>query len=386
MAFGFATAQQILFGSGTVQKAGEQAAQLGRRALLVVGRSDGRAAVLTRPLTQAGVAWTIFNVAGEPDLAQVAKGADQARANGCDLVIGLGGGSALDAAKAIAALATNTDPVETYLEVISQARPLLQRPLPCIAIPTTAGTGSEVTRNAVLHCPRRRVKVSLRSPAMLPALALVDPQLTLGLPPSVTAATGADALTQLLEAFVSTRANPLTDALCRAGLPLAARALLRVFRNGSDLAARGDMSLASLFGGLALANAGLGAVHGIAGPLGGMISAPHGALCARLLPFVMAANVQALTRREPAAAALSRYAEAARLLTGSHRALPRDALAWLRHLMNALEIPFLSHWGLTPQALPELLAKARQASSMQANPIVLTDAELIALITDAMAG
>ena len=233
------------------------------------------------------------------------------RAN-CDLIIGLGGGSAIDTGKAIAALLTNAgDPLD-YLEVIGRGQALTDAPAPFIAIPTTAGTGAEVTRNAVLASPEHRVKVSLRSPLMLPRVALVDPELTYGLPPAITASTGLDALTQLIEPFVSIRANPLTDAICRDGMRRAARSLRRAYEEGTMLPPARTWP-ASLFGGLALANAGLGAVHGFAGPLGGLFPAPHGVICARLLPLIVEANVRALQERKPNTSVLQRYAEVARL-------------------------------------------------------------------------
>jgi alcohol dehydrogenase class IV len=383
MRFSFA-ARKILFGPGTADQAAREAAGMGRRALLVTGRHPDRAADFIARLAQAGVGHALFGVVGEPQIETVTDGAALARREQCDLVIGLGGGSALDAAKAIAALAVNTGPIERYLEVIGQGQRLTRTPLPCIAIPTTAGTGSEVTRNAVLKSTAHNVKVSLRGDGMLPLLAVVDPLLTLGLPPDVTAATGCDALTQLLEAFVSAKANPLTDGLCREGLARAAVALPRAVAHGDDLNARSDMSLASLLSGLALANAGLGAVHGIAGPLGGMIAAPHGAVCARLLPEVMAANVQALARRAPQSAALERYRQVARILTGLSQATTADGVQWVRQLVRQFAIPSLAHWGLTTAAVTELVAHARRASSMQGNPIELAAEELTGIVLATM--
>ncbi|MBR9982449.1 MAG: iron-containing alcohol dehydrogenase [Desulfatitalea sp.] len=384
MPFDFTTAGRILFGAGTAGRVALEAARMGRAAMLVAGRRTTPAAMLGRQLEAQGVAWRVFAVAGEPEVEQVVQGAALARDHGCDLVIGLGGGSALDAAKAIAALATNTEPVETYLEIIGQGQPLNRRPLPCIAVPTTAGTGSEATRNAVLKSRRHQVKVSLRSPEMLPDLAVVDPELTLGVPPEITAATGCDALTQLLEAFVSTRANALTDALCREALGRAARALPRAVAHGDDLDARTDMALASLFSGMALANAGLGAVHGIAGPLGGMVAGPHGALCARLLPPVVAANLDALSRQDPDGPAVQRYTEAARLMLGRPTAGATDLVVWLRAMVDTFQVPPLSHWGLTPDSVPSLVAKAKAASSMKGNPAALTDDELAAIVLQAL--
>ena len=383
MNFEFATATRIIFGAGKLAEAGPLAASLGKRALLVTGahptRSDGLAAQLAR----LGIETTRYSVAGEPTVELARQGAETARRENVDLVIALGGGSVIDAGKAIAALATNPgDPLD-FLEVIGRALPLRADPLPFMALPTTAGTGAEVTRNAVLGSPEHRVKVSLRSPRMLPRIALVDPELTLDLPPALTAATGLDAFTQLLEPFVSVRANPLTDSLCREGLARAARALPRAFADGSDLAARTDMSLASLFGGLALANAGLGAVHGFAGPLGGMFDAPHGAVCAALLAPVTAANLSALATRAPESPALARYREAARIVTGDPAATAPDLVPWLLDLVRRLGIPRLGHYDIGPADFAAIAGKASQASSMKGNPIGLTPEELMRVLAEA---
>jgi len=261
------------------------------------------------------------------------------------------------------------------VEIIGKGRALDRRPAPFIAIPTTAGTGSEVTRNAVLASPEAKLKVSLRSPLMLPEVAIVDPELTLGLPPGITAFTGLDALTQLIEPFVGLRSNPMTDGLCREGIPRVARSLARACRNGADLAAREDMSVASLFSGMALANAGLGAVHGLAGPLGGMYPAPHGALCAALLPQVMETNLAALRGRQSESTALARYDEVGRLLTGNASANASDGVGWVRRLVEELKVPGLRALGVGGVS-SELIEKAAAASSMKANPIKLTAEEL----------
>jgi alcohol dehydrogenase class IV len=263
-----------------------------------------------------------------------------------------------------------------YLEVIGGGRLLAKPSVPFVAIPTTSGTGSEVTRNAVLASPEHRLKASLRSPFLLPKVALVDPELTYELPPAITASTGLDALTQLIEPFVSCRANPMTDALCLEGMERAAWALPVAFENGHHKEARKDMALASLFGGLALANAGLGAAHGFAAPIGGRFAAPHGAVCASLLPRVMAANLAALRSRAPASEALQHYNEVARLLTQQPGATADDGVAWIRRLVGAMEIPRLSRYGIGPEHVADLVEKASQASSMKGNPIVLTAEEL----------
>lgn len=384
MRFEFATATRIIFGPGTLREVGPIVTEMGRRALVVTGRSVERAAPLLDALSAEGVGTTVFSVTGEPTTEVVRRGTEQARKTACDLVIGIGGGSALDAGKAVAALLTNGgDPLD-YLEVIGAGKPLIRPSAPYIAIPTTAGTGAEVTRNAVLVSPEHRVKVSLRSPLMLPGLALVDPELTYGLPPAVTASTGLDALTQVMEPYVSKTANPLTDAICREGMHCAARSLRRACEQGDDPAAREDMALASLFGGLALANAKLGAVHGFAGPLGGMFHGPHGAICARLLPHVMRVNVHALRERGRNSRALQRYDEVAQILTGDKRATADDGVRWVRDLCDALKVPPLATYGLTRENFRTLVQKASAASSMQGNPIKLTRSELELILTRAL--
>ncbi len=241
-----------------------------------------------------------------------------------------------------------------------------------------------MTRNAVLASPEHRVKVSLRHASMLPAVALVDPELTYAMPPAVTASTGLDALTQCLEPFVSHLATPLTDGFCREGMARAARSLRHAYEDGSDVAARRDMALASLCGGLALANAKLGAVHGFAGPIGGMFDAPHGAVCARLLPLVMAANVRALQEREPDSPALVRYDEVAAILTGDVDASAVDGVAWVQALYEELAVPGLASYGMAARDLADVAAKAKPSSSMKGNPVALTEAELAAILERSM--
>ena len=355
-----------------------------RYALVVTGRDTRRAEPLVSLLREQGVGAVLFPVSAEPELDTVRRGVALARSEACDLVIGFGGGSALDAGKAIAAMLANEGELLDYLEVIGLGKALANPAAPFIAIPTTAGTGSEVTRNAVLSSPEHGVKVSLRSPLMLPRVALVDPELTYGLPPAITASTGLDALTQLIEPYVCPRANPITDALCVEGMRRAARSLLTAFEKGRNAAAREDMAVASLFGGFALANAGLGAVHGLAGPIGGRFAAPHGAVCAALLPEVMEANLRALRERQPASDALLRCEQVARLLTGSASAVADAGVQWVRKLARDLQIPPLSHYGLKPEHVAGLVEQAAQASSMKANPIALTGEELAAILRRAI--
>ena len=385
MTFEFATAARIVFGPGTLAQLPELVREIGRRPLVVTGRDPARAQRLLDHLDSAALpAAATFSVAHEPTTDDITRGVAHARTYACDVVIGFGGGSALDAAKAIAALLTNPGDLLDHLEVIGRAQPLAHASAPCIAIPTTAGTGAEVTRNAVLASPAHRLKVSLRSPHMLPRVALVDPELTHDLPPALTATTGLDALTQLIEPYVCSRANPLTDALCVEGLRRAARSLRRAVEHGRDPAAREDMAFASLCGGLALANAGLGAVHGFAGPLGGLFPAPHGAICAALLPPVIAANHAAFRARASTHDALRRYDELARLVTGRPHATADDLVHWTRELTAALQIPTLSTHGITRADFPVIVEAAAKASSMKANPLPLTSSELTAILERAL--
>jgi alcohol dehydrogenase class IV len=377
MHFEFATATRIVFGAGSSGKIAVEAKALGCRALVVTGQNQQRAEKLLADLSASKINAVTFPVAGEPQIADVESGVALARKEKCDLVIGFGGGSVMDAAKAIAAMLANDGELLDYLEIIGRGRSLARPSAPFIAVPTTAGTGAEVTRNAVLASPEHQVKVSLRSPFMLPRLAMIDPELTYDLPPALTAATGLDALTQLIEPYVCLRANPMTDGLCEQGIARAARSLREAFFHGQNPSAREDMAVASLFGGLALANAGLGAVHGFAGPIGGMFPAPHGAVCAALLPQVMAANLRALREREPKNPALPRYQRVATLLTGMPNA-PADAgVAWVQKLVADLPVPKLGAYGIRAEHVADIVAKAANASSMKANPIVLTPDELV---------
>jgi len=381
--FEFAAPGRILFGEGRLREVGPLAAGMGTRALVVEGGS-GRAEALVEMLRENGLATVRLRIPGEPTTTLVERGLELARAERCDLVVGMGGGSVIDAGKAIAILLTNPGELRDYLEVVGRGQPLTQASAPYVAIPTTAGTGSEVTRNAVLAAEEERVKVSLRSPRMIPAVAVVDPELTYALPPEITASTGLDALTQCIEPFVTPQANPLSDAVAREGMVRAAGALRRACRDGADVEARSEMAVASLCGGLALANAKLGAVHGFAAPLGGMFPVPHGVACARLLPLVMEANVRALLAREPGSPALARYEEVARLLTGRPAARADDGVVWLHELASELRVPGLSEYGLAEQDIEEVAGKARRASSMQGNPIALTDEELSAILRAAL--
>lgn len=380
--FEFVTANRIIFGAGKLSGLGDQLKGRVKRLLLVRGKSSDAIPRVREILSAQGIAFHEFEVQGEPTVDTAREGARVAE--GCDAVIGLGGGSVMDAGKAIAALATNRGDVFDYLEVVGKGQPLTEKPLMVVAIPTTAGTGAEVTRNAVLESPEHGVKVSLRSPLMLPSFAIVDPELTYSLPPKITASSGLDALTQLIEPFVSVKANPMTDAICREGMAHAAKSLRRAYHNGADVSAREGMALASLLGGMALTNAALGAVHGFAGPLGGMLHAPHGMICAKLLPLVMDANLYALEAQNENHPVIKRYAEIARILINSESASARDGVRRVDALVRELNIPSLSVFGMTEAHIPEAVQKTLKSSSYKGNPIPLGEQTLTEVLEKAL--
>jgi alcohol dehydrogenase class IV len=384
MQFEFATGGRIVFGPGALRGVGELLSDFGPRLLLVEGKDGDRSKPLTEHLQKPGIELIEFRVSGEPTVELIDRGVSLARSSQITGVIGFGGGSVIDSAKAIAGLTANEGQTTDYLEVIGKAKPLKASALPLCAIPTTAGTGAEVTKNAVLGSPEHGVKVSLRSPILLPRIVLIDPETTVPLPPAVTASTGLDTLTQLIEPYVSVRANPITDSFCVSGVQRVARALFRAFSAGHDLSARSDMSLASLFGGMALANAGLGAVHGFASPVGGRFAAPHGAVCAALLPHVMGMNIRALRRRKPDSVALRRYDALGPLLSSNPMAKADDAVKWVRDLCRMLNVPALRTFGIRTDHISGLVEEAQRASSMKANPISLEPDELTEILRAAL--
>lgn len=404
--FDFFCSTAIHFGRGRLSELGRAAAEWGGHALLVTGgrslEAGGLLDEVLALLSRAGVAATRFQAAGEPDVEAADAGAALARREGCDLVVAVGGGSVMDAAKAVAALATNGGVALDYMEVIGRGRPLTRPGLPLVAVPTTAGTGAEVTRNAVLGHAASRRKASLRSRHLLPRVALVDPALTDTLPPAMTAASGLDAVTQLIEALLSRRANPMAAALALDGLSRAVAALPRAFADGADRRARDDMALAALQSGLALGSAGLGAVHGFSGPLGGRFPIPHGLACAALLPHAFAVNAarimagdggaEAARRLAEAAAAILEHAPAGRAAGRKAAGGPRDAnagsvedaAAFLHDLCASLGVPRLREYGVGPEHVAELVRESRSSSSMRTNPIDLSDEELAAIVRAAI--
>jgi alcohol dehydrogenase class IV len=379
---------RILFGRGEFRRAGELAVAIGHRAMILYNGS-GQVEQLVEMLTGAGVSSIVRRQRGEPIVADVDGATDEARRAACDVVIGLGGGSAIDAAKAVAGLLGNGGSAVDYIELVGKGQKITRPAVPWIAIPTTAGTGAEATRNAVIGFPEKQFKASIRSELLLPRIALVDPELGVAVPPDVTARSGMDALCQLIESYTSIGANPVTDSLALAGIPLASRSLHQAYSDGSDLNAREDMALAALLSGMTLTSAGLGAVHGFAAPIGANFPAPHGAVCAALLPHSIRENILAL--RECAGdgmRALSRYATIGRLLIADAGLADREAadvcVRFTERLGQELHIPLLQEFGMKTSDVPRMVSLAKKASSMRYNPIVLSDETLGTVLTAAI--
>lgn len=382
--FEFMTSDRIVFEREGIKNIAKLAKAFGRNALIVTGSRGALGKDIKASLEAEGITSAHFKVTEEPSLETTKKGLDLARSEKCDMVIACGGGSVIDSGKIIAAMLNNEGEILSYLEVIGEGKNLSNPSAPCIAIPTTAGTGAEVTKNAVISSLEHKVKVSLRSSYMYPDLVLLDPMLTLSMPKPITASTGLDALTQVIEPFVSHLSNPMTDAFCREGMRLAARSLKRAYDDGNDVEAREEMLLASLFGGIALANAKLGVVHGFAGVIGGMYGIPHGIVCAGLLPYSVETNVKALAERDKSNQALKRYEEVARILTGDEHASTEDGKSWIMNLCRHLNLPGFSEYGMKEEDFHEVITKSRYASSMKGNPIALTYEELEDMLRKAL--
>lgn len=382
--FEFSTAGRIIFGAGQIKTVAEIAPGLGNHALIVKGEQHPDPAELYTILEKINVSKTIFIVPHEPDLDLLLQAVNLGRKHRCDFVIGFGGGAPIDTGKAVAALLNNDGDVLDYLEVVGKGLPLQKSALPYVAIPTTAGTGSEVTRNAVIAIPEKRVKVSMRSAFLLPRVAIVDPELTYSVPPAITASTGMDAFTQVIEPYVTKVTNPMVDMLCRYAIPLAAKSLFRAYSEGSDAAARENIAYVSLLGGLSLANAKLGAVHGFAGPIGGMFNAPHGAICAALLPATLSVNAELLSLSDQNEEKTLRFQEIARWVTGKENAAIQDGVRWITNLAASMHIPGLAAFGISEKDFPEIIEKSQQSSSMKGNPITLTPAQMERILSMSM--
>lgn len=377
-AFSLLTPSDVLFGRGHIAQLNERAAKLGSRALVVHGKNPGRLSGVLDSLTSIEVMQTLA-MAKEPDLPSLLKAIDEGKSLGIDLVIGIGGGSVMDSAKVMAAMLPSDTELMRHLEVVGEGLPLTARRLPLILVPTTSGTGAEVTRNAVIDVPDAQRKVSLRDAQLLPDLALLDPALTDHCPRHVTLHSGLDAVTQVIEPYLSSRATVFTDMLCREAIPLGLRALRQLMAEESQ-SARDDMARVSLFGGLALANSGLGVVHGIAGPLGGLCGAPHGAICGALLPAGIAAN-----REHSDSAELNhRIDQAIGWIAEAFETQPESALADFRQWIIDSGLPGLASLGVTEAQVVATAKSAASSSSMKANPVALPVAAVEAVMRQSL--
>lgn len=384
MNFSFATSSRILFGEGCSKTIPSLLDESHSPLFVLTGSNSKRYAQLIGLLTQNGYEVFIHPVHSEPDVKSVTIASEAAREADAKCVIAIGGGSVIDTGKAVAALVTNSGSLIDYLEGVGKGRPLTQEPLPFMALPTTAGTGAEVTKNSVIGVPKAGVKVSLRSDSMLPTWAVVDPELTHQLPVEIAAYTGMDALIQCLEAYLSKSANPLSDGIAREGLRLAAKSIKAACKDKLDTEAKSDLCAASLCGGIALANAKLGSIHGFAGPLGGMISAPHGAICASLLVSCFSANLKAMDSRDKGNPSRGKMDDVATLLTGNPQAKASYASAWFESLYNDLPLKSLGELGFEASQIEEAARKSAKSSSMKGNPIELSKFELIEILETAL--
>ena len=382
--FDFASAGRILFGRGRIAELPDLIKPSGKKVMLVTGGHPGRHDSLRILLEKAGIRVAVESVSGEPTVRRVSEITDSILRQQCEVVAGIGGGSVIDAAKAAAALANNPGDIMDYLEVVGAGKPLPQPALPYIAIPTTAGTGAEVTKNSVITVPEQHVKVSLRSPFMLPRFALVDPDLALECPPEVSVNCGFDALCHLIEAYLSAKATPMSDAVCREGLSRMGGALVLHWMRPEDPNVMVNVSLGSLLGGMALANGGLGAVHGFAGVIGGMTGAPHGAVCAALLPAVLRMNLDiACQGKQPLCRqTMARINETALMLSRDVNSKTQDLITLIENMSTQQNVAGLEKLGVKRAEFPIIIEKSSRASSMKGNPFLLTAEQLFQILDE----
>ncbi len=383
--FDFASAGRILFGRGRIAELPDLIKPLGKKVMLVTGGHPGRHDSLRILLEKAGISVAVESISGEPSVRRVSEITDSILRRQCEVVAGIGGGSVIDAAKAAAALANNPGDIMDYLEVVGAGKPLPQPALPYIAIPTTAGTGAEVTKNSVITVSEQHVKVSLRSPFMLPRFALVDPDLALECPPEVSVNCGFDALCHLIEAYLSAKATPMSDAVCREGLSrMGGGALVLHWMRPEDPNVMVNVSLGSLLGGMALANGGLGAVHGFAGVIGGMTGAPHGAVCAALLPAVLRMNLDiACQGKQPLCRqTMARINETALMLSRDVNSKTQDLITLIENMSTQQNVAGLEKLGVKRAEFPVIIEKSSRASSMKGNPFLLTAEQLFQILDE----
>ncbi|MEX1215987.1 iron-containing alcohol dehydrogenase [Saccharospirillum sp.] len=377
-AFNLLTPQEIMFGRGQVAQLNHRAKKLGTRTLIVHGRSPARLESVFQSLTDLEVVQTL-SIGKEPDLQTLIAAVNEGKSLGIEVVLGIGGGSVMDSAKVLAAMLPSDTDLISHLEVVGQGLPLSARRLPLILVPTTSGTGAEVTRNAVIDVPDAQRKVSLRDAQLLPDLALIDPALTDQCPRLVTLHSGLDAITQVIEPYVSSRSTVFTDLLCVEAIPKGLRALRQLMKAESE-EARDDLAQVSLFGGLALANSGLGVVHGIAGPLGGLCGAPHGAICGALLPAGIAANRNTVGNAETRA----RLDRVIGWIAEVFETSPDQALPVFRQWIADNGLPGLAALGVTEEHITQTAHTAASSSSMKANPVVLPTESIEAIMRESL--
>lgn len=376
--FQFMTSNRIIFGEGALENSLSLIKQFGYSVLLVSGKQSERARPIIDYLNQQKLRYQHVSISGEPNITMVEETAIIGRRFSPNLVVAIGGGSVLDMGKALAAIIPNQGNVYDYVEVLGRCVPLKTKPLPMIAIPTTASTGSEVTRKAVLKSGQDKVKVSLRSPDMIPDVAIVDPTLTYGTEPLISGRGAMETFTHLMESYVCGDPNPLTDMVCEEGMRKLSRAVLPACLQ-DDRTARADLSFAAMLGGMASTNAKLGAAHGLASALCGKLEAPHSVITARLSPYVMLENINAarLAGRDDI---LHRYAHLAELLTGNSQAKMEDGVAWVEDLLDTLGLPLLSSFGVCNTTFEKVAQDALKSNSIKGNPIPLTKERLVYIL------
>ena len=376
--FQFMTSTKIIFGDGALPASLSLFNQYGYSVLLVTGNTLERTSLVTDYLDAQSMRYQHISVSGEPNIKMVEEAATSARRFKPDMVVAMGGGSAIDMGKALAAVLPNQGNLYDYVEVVGRNVPLKTKPLPFIAIPTTASTGAEVTKNAVLKSGQDQVKISLRSPDMLADVAIVDPALTHGTNPYLSGRGAMDAFTHLMEAYVCGEPNPLTDMICEEGLRKLSRSVIQACIY-DEPQARSDLAFASMLGGMAITNAKLGAAHGLASALGGKISAPHSVITARLAPFVMLENI-AVAKEQQRNDILARYQRIAQIVTGNVEAKEEEAIAWLSEVLDTLKLPSLLEFGVCEAQFDEVSADALKSVAIKGNPLPLNQERLVHIL------
>ncbi|MGC9402782.1 iron-containing alcohol dehydrogenase [Vibrio genomosp. F10 str. 9ZC157] len=376
--FQFMTSTRIIFGEGALQSSLSVLNQYGYSVLLVTGKDQSRSDILISYLKAQNMRYQHVSISGEPNITMVEETSVVGRKFKPDMVVSMGGGSVIDMGKALAAIIPNQGDVYDYVEVVGRSVPLKTKPIPFIAIPTTASSGSEVTRNAVLRSGQDKVKVSLRSPDMLADVAIVDPTLTYGTDVHTSARGAMDAFTHLMEAYVCGDPNPLTDMVCEEGLRKLSHSVIAACRR-DDYSARADLSFAAMLGGMAMTNAKLGAAHGLAAALGGKLNAPHSVITSRLAPYVMKENIEAAKgagRKD----VLKRYIRLAQLVTGRTNVHVEDGVLWVQMMLDKLELPVLSDYGVCSTSFDKVAEDALMSVAIKGNPLPLTKERLVYIL------